>query len=518
MPNQRSPRYRFTVLFAALGAFGLSGAGYAQVVPPAPTTLPTPLTLKDAIGIALQHQPQEYIARNQISQAQGQKQQAKAQYYPKLTPSYQFQNRSQSLYGLNTGSSVTNTTGTGTTGTGTTGTGTGTTGTGTTGTVVTTNSTNEVSIVRGGGLALSLTQNLYDGGAREATNAQARRAVDAAGFNQVNTRQDIILAVTQDYYQLLLAQDLVKVAQAQVARFQQTVEVTQAQITAGTVAAKDVYQAQADLASAQVTLLQNQNQVQTVSSALKTDLGVETDAPVQLAPLPAAPTPAGAPAPAAGAAEGGPPVITIALPAQPTPGPSMTLDEAVTTAFTNRPDLRQQQAIVESSKSALQQARRDAGLKLGADYVLDYQATNDIGARGLSSQLLITGSYPLFDAGAARGAVRVSQAQFDSAQNQLEQARQQIRQGVEQSYMTREFSLQAAQLAQAAVTAAQVNYDAAVAARQAGAGTVQDITLAQATLTQSQNQYVTAIYNFYTADAQLQRAIGTNDTPYLATR
>ena len=510
MPNQNPLSH---IVAALVATFSMAGVGHAQVVPPAPTTLPSPLTLQDAITIALQHQPQEYISRDQISQAQGQKQQAQAQYYPKLTPSYQFQNRSQSLYGLNTGSTVTTTTGTGTgtTGTGTTGTGTtGGTGTGTTGTgtVISSSTNNEVNIVRGGGLAVSVTQNLFDGGAREATNAEARRAVDAANLNRINTRQSIILSVTQDFYQLLLAQDLVRVAQAQAARFQQTVDVTQAQIAAGTVAAKDVYQAQADLATAQVTLLQNQNQVRNVAAALKADLGVETSDPVQPAPLPTVPAPAAPP----------PPTTAIALPAQPNPGAAMTLDEAVTTAYASRPDLRQQRAIAESSRSALQQARREAGITLGADYVLDYQATNDLGARGVSSQLLVTGSYPLFDAGAARGAVRVSQAQFDSARNQLEQARQQIREGVEQSYMTREFSLQAAQLAQAAVTAAQVNYDAAVASRQAGAGTVQDITLAQATLTQAQNQYVTAIYNFYTADAQLQRAIGTNDTPYLSAR
>ena len=42
-------------------------------------------------------------------------------------------------------------------------------------------------------------------------------------------------------------------------------------------------------------------------------------------------------------------------------------------------------------------------------------------------------------------------------------------------------------------------------------GTVLDVTMAQATLTQAQSQYVSAVYNFYIADAQLQRATGRND-------
>ena len=504
--------FSFLFWLPRIGAGGLFFSALAspavcQVVPPAPQSLQSPLTLSDAIAIALRHQPQQFIARDQITQAQGQKLEAQSQYFPTLTPSYQYQNNSRTAYGVSTGSSTvttttggtgtgtggtgTGTTGTGTTGTGTTGTGTiGTTGTGTGGTAISQNNTiNEVSIVRGGGLSVSLSQTLFDNGSREATNAEARRAVDAANFGDANTRQNTILTVTQDYYQLLLTADLVKVAQAQVARYQQAVDVTQAQVTAGTVPAKDVYQAQSDLANAQVTLLQDQNQVQLASSTLKNALGVATNAPVQPAPL----------------------AVGNALPPAPSPGPALTLDDALATAFANRPDLRQQMAATESLNAALQQARREAGLTVKGDYVLTYQASNDVGTRGADSQLLLTGSYPLFDAGSARGAVRIAQAQRDSAQNQTEQIRQQIRLDVEQAYNTRATNLQAAGLAQAAVTAAQVNYDSAVAARQEGIGTVLDITTAQATLTQAQNQFVTAVYNFYIADAQLQRALGRNE-------
>jgi outer membrane protein TolC len=509
----KRPLRFLAALTLAVGA-ALPLPAFCQIVPAAPTRLPTPLTLSDAIAIALRQQPQQYIARDQVTQAQGQKQQARSQYFPTLTPTYQYQNRSQSLFGVTTGSS-TSTIGTGTTGTGTgigtgtgttgTGTGTGTTGTGTTGTgatgtgtgttgttttvVSSSQSINEVNFVRGGGLTVALSQTLFDSGARETINAQARRALDAANFNSANTRQATILTVTQDYYQLLLALDLVKVAQAQVARYQQAVDVTQAQIQAGTVAAKEVYQAQADLANAQVTLIQDQNQVQLTSAALKNALGVATDATVQPAPL------------AAG----------DQLPPLPTAGQALTLDAALQTAYSSRPDLRQQQATVASQNAALQQARRAAGLTLRGDYVLSYQATNDVGTRGVDSQFLVTGSYPVFDAGSVRGAIRIAQAQRDVALNQLEQVRQQIRLDTEQAYNTRATNLQAAGLAQAAVTSAQVNYDAAVAAHREGIGTVLDITTAQATLTQAQNQYVVAIYNFYTADAQLQRALGRND-------
>ena len=343
--------------------------------------------------------------------------------------------------------------------------------------------------MRGGGLSVGLSQTLFDTGQREAANTEARRAVDAAEYNNQNTRQTIILAVTQDYYQLLLNRDLVKVAQAQTARYQQAVDVTQAQIDAGTTAAKDIFQARADLANAQVTLLNNQNAVQTASAALKNALGVDLDGVVQIAPLTAGDQ----------------------LPPVPVSGPAVTLAGFLTAAFAGRPDLRQQQAVVQSNAAALRLAQREAGLTVTGDYILNYQATNDVGLRGVNSQFLVTGSYPLFDAGSARGAVHIAQAARDAALDQLELVRQQVRLDVEQAYTTRQTNLEAAGLAQAAVTAAQVNYDAAVASRKEGIGTVLDITTAQATLTQAQSQYVTAVYNFYIADAQLQKAAGRND-------
>lgn len=470
----------------------LALAGRCQVAPPPPQVLPAPLTLPQAIALALRQQPQQFLARTQVTQAQGQRLQAQSQYYPTFTPSYQYQNNAQTFYGVSAGqtSTVTTGTGTGTPGTGTTGTGTTTTTTGTTGTTTQVVSPiNEVGIVRGGGLSAGLSQTLFDTGQREAANTEARRAVDAAVANNRNTRQLIILNVTQDYYQLLLNQDLVKVALAQVARFQQTVDVTQAQINAGTTAAKDIYQAKSDLANAQVTLLNNRNSVETASAALKNALGVNLSGVVQIAPL----TPGDR------------------LPPVPTAAQTLTLDTAVAAAFAARPDVAQQQAIVQSNLAALRLARSQAGLTVKGTYILSYQATNDVGTRGTDSQFLVTGSYPLFDAGLARGAVRIAQAGRDSALDQLEITRQQVRLEVEQAYSTRQTNLEAAGLAQAAVTAAQVNYDAVIASRKEGIGTVLDITTAQATLTQAQSQYVTAVYNFYIADAQLQRAIGRND-------
>jgi OMF family outer membrane factor len=456
----------FAAAFLA-ALMALAGAASAQVARPLVTALPSPLTLSQAINIALRHQPQAFVSKDQVTQAAGQKQEAESQYFPILTPSYQYQDHSTAAYGeatqinQSTGSQY---------------------GGG--------SSINEVTITRGGGAAVGLSETLFDSGARELANAEARHNLQSANDSLADTRQDIVLAITQDYYNLLEALDIVKVAQAQVDRYQQTLDLTKAEVEAKVSAQIDVYSAQSDLATAQVTLLQDQNNVITATATLKDELGAESDTPVQpqlLAPADQLPP----------------------IPASRDVG---TLDQNIATAYTSRQDLQAQAATVQANDAAVKAAEVQAGLSFTATATANYQATNDIGYRGLDTEILLTGSYPLFDAGKSRGAVRVAQGQRDSSINQFVSERESVRANVEEAYATRQIDYSAAKLADAAVKASQVSYDAAVASMKEGVDTILDVTTAQATLTQSQDQYVVAIYNYYVADAALQRAIGQNDT------
>lgn len=453
--------------------------GFAGIVPLAPAgaqvapsgtaaTLPSPLTLDQALAIALRQQPERYSALAQVTSAQGEKEEAVAKYFPTLIPTYQFQNTTSAIYGVPSTSPVV-----------------------INGQTFAPPAVNEVTTVRGGGLSVAVDQNIYDGGAREQANAQARHNLAAAELTEENARQAIIETVTQDFYTLLADEDLVTVSQASVDQYQKTVDETQAQINAGTVAKNDIFQAQANLANAQVSLVQAQIAVQTASATLKNAMGVETDA-------------AAAPVPLASAGE---------LPPLPAEAQSASLDEYVKLADNSRPDLLAEEAQVQTNLAALRLAEQEAGIDVSADYQVTYQATNDVGNRGLDTQLLVTGSYPLFDAGAARGAVRVAKGNLDVARNQLETVRQEVRLDVEVAYNQREQYLRSAELAQAAVQAAQVNYNSAVAGRAVGVGTILDVITAEQTLTQAKDQYVSAIYNYYIADAELQKAIGRNETP-----
>ena len=120
-------------------------------------------------------------------------------------------------------------------------------------------------------------------------------------------------------------------------------------------------------------------------------------------------------------------------------------------------------------------------------------------------------SYPLFDGGNVRSQVRGSEANKRVAEAQLESQRQQVSVDVEQNWRSLQLARASLPAAEAAQRAAQINYDAAIAARREGVGNITDVITAQTSLVQAQTNYVQAIYNFYTADAQLAKAVGLAD-------
>src|SRR5437879_8806864 len=102
--GRKSMKYVAAILMTTCA---LSIRSHAQVVPTAPTTLPDPLSLDQAIDIALGHQPQQFIAATQRTAASGAVTQAQSKYFPSITPTYDYEIDSSAQF--NKGSGHTNT-------------------------------------------------------------------------------------------------------------------------------------------------------------------------------------------------------------------------------------------------------------------------------------------------------------------------------------------------------------------------------------------------------------------------
>jgi len=330
---------------------------------------------------------------------------------------------------------------------------------------------------------IGLRQLLFDMGRREENVAFSREARRASEFNVLDVRQGVIANVSTAYYDLLRRKELVKVAESSVERARTTLEATRAFVEAGTAPRKDIAQAQADYDNAQVQLIQARNDVRIAETTLKNAMGILTALPIQTPDAPVEP---------------------------PSPAPdTRTPSEYLAMAFDNRPDLRRDLRSIEASRRSVKVANINAGLLVQADVTEGYRIDPDPGE---NRQFVTTFSYPLFDAGASRAQVREAKASLEQSQRQLELTRQAIQLEVEQAFLLREEARARTVAAQAALQAARVNYDFAREAQKEGTGTIIEVITAQTQLVTAETNAVQAVFDYYTSDARLRRAIGTNDT------
>jgi outer membrane protein len=456
--------FRHISLIAApvLAVILLSCDGRAQTAPPSTALpLPSPLTLDDAVHIALNLQPQQAIAQTQVTEASAAVQDARAGYLPTVTPTYQYTDVHIRNFGVAPiifeGITL---------------------------------PTTATSTDRGATGTIDITANVLDSGQREVKNAEARRQVDSAGQTVRSTRQQVVYNVTQAFYEVLRAQDLKKVDDLQVLRAHQVLDQTQAQVDAGLAPKINVSQAKSDLANAQVNQLEAQVTIATDVATLKNVMGIETESPIDVAPLSRGDQ----------------------LPTAPNAAANQSVDAYLPIAFANRPDYLGQQVAVESADLAVKSAQIGAGVAVAGSATALYTPVNDTGPKSDEYEVQASASYPLFDGGVGRSQIRTAKAERDAAVDQLDIVRQQVRLDVEQAAVERGESLDAIQLANLAVQAAQDNYDSEVDSHKEGIATTVDVTTAEVTFTQAEDQYVTAIYDFYEADARLGKALGVNDT------
>ncbi|CCW35275.1 outer membrane protein [Chthonomonas calidirosea] len=425
-------------------------------IPPNPTIgaqpsldLSQPLTLDRAIQIALQRQNTIAIAAAQRDSSRAQVVAARSSYFPQITPSFQYQTNLTPIESSAFGAG------------------------GPTSHSFSSETRTEAIVAK---------QLIWDGGIREATVQQARNTLFADEYNLGNTRQDVILNVTQSYYALLRDRALVKVQQTNVQLAQTTLESIQEQVRVGNAAPADTLQAQSNLANAKVSLLQAQAVVYDDEAQLKNAMGVVTSQPLVLADQ-SLPQP------------------------DPTPDPH-SVDYYTQLAYQNRLDIKQQQAAIDAQTDLLRIARLQAGINVNASVTEGYQFDPVSGEERVFSVSL---SYPLFDAGLSRSKVRENEALLTQLERQLDLIEQNIRLNIEQDYRNREVARQQVVAADAAVQAGQTNYDAALAKQQNGLINVLDVINAQLQLVTAQQQQVNALYSYYIANARLLRDIGMND-------
>lgn len=129
--------------------------------------------------------------------------------------------------------------------------------------------------------SLSAQQLLFDFGRSRNQVSQARTQARAAGAALTQTESDVVNQVKQAYYQLLQDEQLVVVQQQNVADQQAHLAMAQALVSAGTAPPADVVRAEAAVANAQVSLAGSLNTAAKARVNLNVAMGIDPRTPTQ---------------------------------------------------------------------------------------------------------------------------------------------------------------------------------------------------------------------------------------------
>ena len=230
-------------------AIGLAGSGWAQQ--PAAQTMQLEVTLNEAIRRALDVQPAMVSARGDQRNAGATKRSAYGSYIPSLTVSASYDHRNNPGVSGSTGRAVPPQSYTGT---------------------------------------LNTSLELFDGFRRFASVKSASASLDAADAGVVNQRFQTTLDTKQLFYTAIANEALVRVADAQVKRAQQQLQISVQKLRAGSATRSDSLRSTVEYGNARIALLQARAALATAQANLGRQIGV--DGPVRavfdstLPPLP----------------------------------------------------------------------------------------------------------------------------------------------------------------------------------------------------------------------------------------
>jgi len=325
--------------------------------------------------------------------------------------------------------------------------------------------------------SVSVSQNIYDGGLREAKVSGAKAATTQSEFTLIRTQQTTVFNVTKDFYSLLQAQSLEVVQEQQVKYLQEQVDLVNAQVKLGAAAEVDALPIESQLATAQYNLLSAKNNVETAAVQLQSAMG--------LAPQPD---------------------FAILESDLPDAGKEIqAMDYYAKEALAARPEVKQAEAAVAGAGSTVKSAHIALlpQPSITADYGKSLMQGNDY-AFTLNGGFV----FDVFDGGNNRAVYKSARAGLSTAEINAAQTQKDIQSEVKTAYLNLSSSKERMAAADIGLKAAQKNYDVQEARFKQGLAIPLDLLNAQVQLVTAQSNQAQSRYDYYTSLAQLEYATG----------
>ncbi|TVQ43037.1 MAG: TolC family protein [Gloeocapsa sp. DLM2.Bin57] len=420
------------------------------------------LTLEEAVEMAIKRNPQIQVAQQQLLEAEEGLKATSRSYFPTLSLSSYLQISDQLISDPKTGVSID---------------------------II---GNDEFNTTLSG--SIELNYNVYTGGLRTGQLQIAKAQLESATLEIEITTLEVELAVIQAYYQLQAAEQDLKIASQAVVNSETTLRDTQALAQARMVTQPDVAQAELNLANYRQHLNQALNNRLVALSQLTQVLNLPANLEIQ----------ASSSVEKAGKWD-------------------LSLEESISLAWQQRPELKQQLTQVETAKAnrqvSLAQIRPNISLnsEMTASrlYISESFNGSTLNQTGIEIDTSITAqiTWEFFDGGIARAQARQAEAQMNAASRQLDVIRSQIQQEVEEAFTQLQYNQKNVELASSVLDLAMQTLKSRRIQFQAGVIDINTLISAEIALNQAEENFNNAIIGYNLALASIRNATNTRLTP-----
>lgn len=311
------------------------------------------------------------------------------------------------------------------------------------------------------------------------------KQVSASRADREATQHDVALRVSQAYFDALKSEKLSEIAQVTVEQLEAHLARARAFHEMGLISRNEVLETQVRLAEAKADLIEARGTVTLSRSRLAYRMGLPSDRPI-------------APAPVDEERELAPPPESYEASAQ--------------RATAQRADLESTRHRIEAAESSVDAAKASMLPELSAVASYQHVAGQALAIRNqafVGAQL----SWNLWEWGATYYGIEEAQAQAAQARAMKRQQEEGIKLEVRQAYVQLQSAREQLEVARQSVEQAEENLRVVQHRFEANAATSTEVLDAQALLAQARVRKTTAHYDYLSAKAALERAVGKHPVP-----
>ena len=317
---------------------------------------------------------------------------------------------------------------------------------------------------------------LFDFGKTKAQADIAKRSYESAKYSLENTINTVIFIVKQAYYNLLFAQQQVKVYEDTVKDYELHLKQAQAYYEIGTKAKIDVLTAEYNLGKAKLGLIQAKNTLKIAYVQLSNAMGMPEYSDYNV-------------------------IDNLEMKTY-----AIAIDDAVNTAYETSPELLAARKRADASELLVRATRRAFTPDLSgfAGYTRGGRHINTDDGYQIGAQL----SYSTVNLLLLKKQVDEAKATYKKELADYENIRQNIYLEVKQAYLNLTTAQESVSVAKLSMEQAKEQYDQASGRYKVGLGDAIELKDAETTYRNSQLDYYNAILNYHVSAANLEKLMG----------